>query len=134
MGIDIYYIGYVDKKREWNVNSVNPLYLMINRIDGFVEDKNGSKSLNISETDRNSELLKKYNQVFNGIKHHIKKINDNDNEYEKYYMKIKFNTDDHIPSGKQLYFLSIPVIIRCIFEKDDRWYPEAYLDEYLYDV
>ena len=134
MGIDIYYIGYVDKKREWNVNSVNPLYLMINRIDGFVEDKNGSKSLNISETDRNSELLKKYNQVFNGIKHHIKKINDNDNEYEKYYMKIKFNTDDHIPSGKQLYFLSIPVIIRCIFEKDGRWYPEAYLDEYLYDV
>ena len=134
MGIDIYYIGYVDKKREWNVNSVNPLYLMINRIDGFVEDKNGSKSLNISETDRNSELLKKYNQVFNGIKHHIKKINDNDNEYEKYYMKIKFNTDDHIPSGKQLYFLSIPVIIRCIFEKDGRWYPEAYLDECLYDV
>ena len=134
MGIDIYYIGYVDKKREWNVNSVNPLYLMINRIDGFVEDKNGSKSLNISETDRNSELLKKYNQVFNGIKHHIKKINDNDNEYEKYYMKIKFNTDDDIPSGKQLYFLSIPVILRCIFEKDGRWYPEAYLDECLYDV
>ena len=31
MGLDIYYIGYVDKKLEWNINSVNPLYLMINR-------------------------------------------------------------------------------------------------------
>ena len=39
MGLDIYCTGYVDKKSEWNVNSVNPLYLMINRIDGFVEEK-----------------------------------------------------------------------------------------------
>ena len=36
-----------------NVNSVNPLYFMINRIDGFVEEKNGSKYLNISDADRN---------------------------------------------------------------------------------
>ena len=28
--IDIYFIGYVDKKPEWNVNSVNSLYLIIN--------------------------------------------------------------------------------------------------------
>ena len=37
MGLDIYYIGYVDKKPEWSVNSVNPLYLMINRFYGFFE-------------------------------------------------------------------------------------------------
>ena len=37
MGLDIYYVGYVDKKPELSVNSVNPLYLMINRIDGFFE-------------------------------------------------------------------------------------------------
>ena len=39
MGLNIYYIGYVTKKPEWNVNSVNLLYLMINKIDGFVEEK-----------------------------------------------------------------------------------------------
>ena len=38
MGLDIYYIGYVDKKPELIVNSLNPLYLMINRIDGFIEE------------------------------------------------------------------------------------------------
>ena len=73
LGLDIYYIGYVDKKPEWNVNRVNPLYLMINRIDGFVKEKNGSKYLNISDTDRNNEVLTKYNQVFDGIKYHTKK-------------------------------------------------------------
>ena len=32
--MDIYYIGYVDKNkpRDWSVNSVNPLYLIINKV------------------------------------------------------------------------------------------------------
>ena len=115
MGLDIYYIGYVGKKPEWSVNSVNPLYLMINRFYGFFEQKNGEKYLNIGDT--SSEILKKYNELFNGIKYHIKKINDNGSEYEKDYMKIKFNTGDDIPLNKVLYFPTITVIIRCIFEK-----------------
>ena len=52
MGVGIYYIGYVTKNPKWNVSSVNPLYLMINRIDGFIEEKNGDKYLNIASTDR----------------------------------------------------------------------------------
>ena len=88
---------------------------MINRFYGFFEQKNGEKYLNIDDT--SSEILKKYNEVFNGIKYHIKKINDNDSEYEKDYMKIKFNTGDDIPLNKVLYFPTITVIIRCIFEK-----------------
>ena len=46
---------------------------MINRIDGFIEEKNGDKYLNISDIDKNSEVLKKYSQVWNGIKDGIKK-------------------------------------------------------------
>ena len=32
--IDIYYIGYVheNKSEDWKVNSVNPLYLIINKV------------------------------------------------------------------------------------------------------
>ena len=103
MGLDIYYIGYVDKKPDWDVNSVNPLCLMINRIDGYAEEKNGNKYLNIADTVRNNEILKKYNQVFNGIKNHIKNIDDNDSEYDKDYMKIKFSSDDDIALNK-MYF------------------------------
>ena len=59
MGLGIYYIAYVTKKPEWNVNSVNPLHLMINRIYGFIEEKDGDKYLNIADKDRNSEVLQK---------------------------------------------------------------------------
>ena len=39
--IDIYYIGYVDKSKpsEWKINSVNPLYSMVNRVFCFVGEK-----------------------------------------------------------------------------------------------
>ena len=61
------------------------------------------------------------------MKYHIKKINDNkDSEYEKNYMKIKFNTDDGIRLNKVLYFPTITVIIRCIFEKNVKYYPGCY--------
>ena len=50
MSLDIYYIGYVDMKPQWNVDSVNPLHLMINRIDELIEGENGVKYLNISDT------------------------------------------------------------------------------------
>ena len=32
MSLGIYYIGYVTRKPGWNVNSANPLYMMINKI------------------------------------------------------------------------------------------------------
>ena len=50
------------KKEEYKINSVNPLYLHIYKIDGFgfIEEKGGNKYLNIACTDNNDEVLKKY--------------------------------------------------------------------------
>ena len=125
MGLNNYYTGFVTKKLEWNVNSVNPLYLMINRIDGFVEEVNSDKYLNISDTDRNSEVLRKYSEVFTGIKNCVRKINDNElREYDKDFMTIKFNPDDGIPLNKELNFPTITVMTRNIFEKCGKCYPQ----------
>ena len=33
---DIYYLGYVDKKPEWHVSSVNQLYFIVNRVYGMI--------------------------------------------------------------------------------------------------
>ena len=40
---------------------------MINRIDSFFEQKNGNKYLNVPDTVRSNEILKKYEQVYSGI-------------------------------------------------------------------
>ena len=39
MDISIYYIGYVTKKPEYNISSVNPLYLLIAELDGCMKYK-----------------------------------------------------------------------------------------------
>ena len=46
---------------------------MINRTDGFIEEKNGDKHLNIALTDRNSEVLKKYKKFGMELKTVLKK-------------------------------------------------------------
>ena len=49
-------------------------------------------------------------------------------------MKIKFNTDDDLPSNKPLTLHLLTVIVRCIFEEDGTLYLQLYLDDYLYEV
>ena len=91
--------------------------------------------MSIASTNRNSEALKKYSEVWDGIKDCIEKINDRElGEYEKYFMKIKFNSDDDIPLNKQLHFLTVTVFIRNIFEKDGKYYSQSFLDECLFEV
>ena len=53
-----YYIGYIIKKDQFKVNSVNPLYLLVHRINGFIEKKEGSKYFNTASIDSNSKVLK----------------------------------------------------------------------------
>ena len=68
MDINIYYIGYVTKKHEYNVNSVNPLYLLIKKLDGFIDEKEGNNYLNITLTDSNNDALVQYAEVWSEIK------------------------------------------------------------------
>ena len=118
MDISIYYIGYVTKKAEYNIDSVNPLYLLISELDGFIEEKEGSKYLNTSLTYNSNDILIKCAEVWSGIKDQIKKLNNGSVvENAKDYMKIRFYSDDNLPLNKILKFHVLRIIIRNIFEK-----------------
>ena len=135
--INIYNIGYVTKKKIgncMNINSVNPLYLGITRVNGYIEEKGIDKYLVFDSTDENKELLKNYNNVFNGIRDKIGEINNNECDYEKDYMKIKFNTDDDLPLNKSLKFRLMTITIRHVFEEDGKLYSQVFLDDTLYEL
>ena len=63
--------------------------------------------------------MQKYQEVFNGIKEIIKKINDYSQpiKSDDNYMKIRFNTHDNIPLNKIIYFPTITIIIRSVTQK-----------------
>ena len=59
--IDIQNIGYITIKKIddcENIYSVNPLYLLVNHANGYIEEKGVNKYLIFDSTDENKELLK----------------------------------------------------------------------------
>ena len=135
--IGIYNIGYITIKKiddYENIYSVNPLYLTIAHASGYIEEKGVNKYLVFDSTDENKELLKKYNDVWNGIKNKIEEVSSGECDYEKDYMKIKFNSDDGLPLNKPLRFHNMTIIIRSVFEEDGKLYPEVFVDDTLYEL
>ena len=140
--IGIYNIGYVTVKSisDWeNIDIVNPLYLMIGEADGYIEcssteENNGNKYLTFASTDKNKKVLKIYTKLRDEIKYHIQTINsDKLGKYEKDYMRINFNSDDDMPLIKILKLHMLTIIVRFIFE-DGKYYPQVFLDDFLYEV
>ena len=117
-----------------NIYSVNPLYLIIAHANGYSVEKGTNKYLIFDSTDENKELLKKYNDVWNGIRDKIKEVSSGECDYEKDYMKIKFNSDDDLPLNKPLKFHNMTITIRSVFEEDGKLYPQVFLDDTLYEL
>ena len=93
-----------------------------------------NKYLVFDSTNENKELLKKYNDAFNGIKDKIKETDDDWLEYAKDYMKIKFSSDDDLALNKSLKFHLMTITIRCVFKEDNELYPQVFLDDTLYKL
>ena len=76
---------------------VNPLYLRVNHAKGYIEEKNGNAYLMCDDSvDENNGLLKKYTYVWNGTKNQNQR-NVSECDYEKDFMKTKFNSDNDLP-------------------------------------
>ena len=124
--IDIYNIGYITIKKTddcENIYSVNPLYLLIDHASGYIEEKGVNKYFVFDSTNENKELLKKYIDIWNGTRDKVKEISSGECDYEKDYMKIKFNCDDKLPLKKPLEFHLVIITIRSVFEEDGKRYP-----------
>ena len=107
---------------------------MINRTKGHFEEKDGDKYLIIGP--ENGDTIQKYQEAFNRLKEIIKKINDYSQPIkdDDNYMKIKFNTDDNIPLNKIIYLPTLTKTIRSVTKKDDKYYPQVFLDDRLYHI
>ena len=138
--IGIYRIGYITIKIISdceNINSVNPLHLMIGEVDGYIEkESNGNKYLLFASTEKKTKkVLEKYTNLWDKVKYHVQTINSNKSgEYEKDYIKIKFNSDDDSPLNRILKLHILKIIVRSVFEEDGKYYPQVFLYEFLYEV
>ena len=97
-GIDIYYIGYVVNKLEYDINSVNPLYLNVESLLGSVEKTDGSNDRYLVIDKSNIKVI----NVFNTLREYIenKIVLDKIDEFNK----IRFSSDIDLPLGTLIQF------------------------------
>ena len=135
--VGIYNIGYITIKEIddcESICSVNPLYLRVDHANGYIKENGVNKYLIFDSTDENKELLKKYNDVFNGIRDKIKQVCSDECDYAKDCMKIKFNSVDNLPLNKPLTFHNMTTIIRSVFYFFVTLYPQVFLDDTSYEL
>ena len=94
--INIYYIGYVTVSKVANcnnINSVNPLYLMIDETIGHFEEKGQNKYLVLDDVDENKQVSKKYKEVWEGVKREFETINGGERvNMRKIFKKLGLTT------------------------------------------
>ena len=122
--LDILQLKKIDDCK--NIYSVNPLYLLIDHASGYKHERGVNKHIIFDSTDENKGLLKKYNDVWDGINDKIKEVSSDECNYEKDYMKIKFNSDDDLSLNKPLKFHNMTITIRSVFEEDGKLYQQVF--------
>ena len=115
----IYYIGYVTIKdyKYLKINSINPLYLIFSKVNGYFQEINKNKYLMLLSTNESKEKVKKYEEFWSKIKDLISLITRNSDDYDDKYMKIKFNSDDELPLNKTIEIPSMIIVLDLFFMK-----------------
>ena len=140
IGVDIYYIGYVVNKPQYDINSVNPLYLIIRNLVGRIEKIEGSSDRYLVVDESNKKVINVFDKLWKFIKDEINRLmkrNDKitfgnvDNKISE-YNKLRFSSDVDLPLNTLIQFHSLTIVINCVIEKGNKYYPEIYLDGCLY--
>ena len=125
IGVNIYYT-ICDVNLDNNTRV--PLYFIIDRLIGYIEEIDGSsdKYLVVSSL-HNKNIISDIDAIWRSIENKINpgiKIKD--------YDKFRFNSDIDLPLNTIIEFRSLLINISCVIEKDNEYYPEIYLDECSY--
>ena len=121
--IGIYYIKY-DK---------DPFCLVIDDLKGYFKENDGNKYLTIIFTSESQKMM--YTRIWEEIKKAINKFADNKlGDYSKDYSVIRFDSNDVLSLSFVINIRSLTIIIRSVFEDDNKFHPQIFLNYCLYEV
>ena len=125
IGANIYYIGYL---LENEYDSVKPLYLTVNHLFGYIEEIKGSSDRYLVANINNEKVINVFDKLWKFIGDEI----NVDNKISE-YNKLRFISAVDLPLDTLTNFHTLTIAINCVIEKDDKYYPEIYLDDWLYE-
>ena len=123
--------------------SVSPLYLMFNKMNGYMFNKmNGYfEEINRNKcyltpvlTNESKEKIKKYEELWIKIRDIIKSVTKKSDDFDEKYIKVKFDLDDNVPLNKTREISVMIILVRAIFYGNNKYYTQVFLDECLYEL
>ena len=85
-------------------------------------------------TNESKEITKKYEELWSKIRDIIRTITNNSDDYDKKYIKVKFELDDDLPLNKAIEIYNVTIVVRVPFYENNKYYPRSFLDEWLYEL
>ena len=123
IGANIYYIGYV-LEPNYDSNSINPLYFVINHLFGHIEKIEGSSDRYLVVNINNEKIINVFDELWKFIENEI--TSSNSSNKIKEYNKLRFNSNVDLPLDTLIEFRMLTIVINCVIEKDGKYYPEIY--------
>ena len=76
----------------------------------------------------------KFGNIWNSIRAKIEENTGGIVQYDKDYMKIKFESDDNLLTDNIVNMHLVTIIIRSVFVQNGNFYPELFLDDGFYKL
>ena len=115
------------------INSVNPLYLRTREMKGqFKKRKDDNVWYLIIFGDARG--LKKFANIWKSIRAKIEENAGGIVQYDKSYMRIKFESNDNSPADNIVNMHQVTIIIRSVFAQNGKFYPQLFLHDALYEL
>ena len=113
-----------------NFNDAYPLYHVFNDVNVYFSCVNGEKYLTFASTDKNEKVIKNYKKLWDEVKEEIRTIKGGIEpfEYDKDYMRIRFESGNGLPLNKILNIPACVIIVRSVFEGNGKFYPQVNLN------
>ena len=80
------------------------------------------------------DVLRKIVNIWKRIKAKIEENTDSIVQDDKDYMKIKFESNDNLPTDNTVNMHQVTIIIRSVFAQNGKFYPQLFLDDALYKL
>ena len=82
----------------------------------------------------NADVLRKFANIWKCIRAKIEESTGGIVQYDKDYMRIKFESNDNLPTDNTINMYQVTIIIRSVFAQNDKLSPQLFLDDILYEL
>ena len=83
---------------------------------------------------KNRKVLEVYKKLWNEVKNKIETIQSGESiKYKNNFMKIGFDSDDDLRLGKILSIPILSIVVKSVFQHDNKYYPQIHIHECEYE-